>query len=140
LDAVNLSLWSKSLGKKLQLVLVDRHMDCQRFRENSGILHCGNWVSFCYRSGIISKAVMIGCNDYSKLKAFDSSLRDEGRFLYLPAFDSCDVGSFLDPEEPVYVSVDTDVLDVPSDWGVGKHSLKTVLASPLWEQLRSLSV
>lgn len=140
LDAVNLTLHREQAGKPLQLILVDRHMDCQRFKEGSKTLHCGNWVSYAYRKGLIDRVVMVGCDDFSRLSSFDNLLREDGRWLYLPDFQSVQLKPFLDPALPVYISVDTDVLDVPSDWGRGRHSLRTVLESPLWEQLSEFQV
>lgn len=135
LDAFNLTLHRNRIGTPLQLVLVDRHMDCQAYREGSTMLHCGNWVSYAYRKGLIDRVAMVGCDDFSRLSSFDNGIRLDGRMLYQPDFRSVDLRGFLDPSLPAYVSVDTDVLDVPSDWGRGRHSLESVMASPMWDQL-----
>lgn len=140
LDAVNLTLHRAKAGRPLQLLLLDRHMDCQRFGSGSTSLHCGNWVSYAYREGLIDRVAMAGCNDYSRQSSFDRLPRDEGRFLYLPDFRAARLSGFLDPDLPLYLSVDTDVLDVPSDWGRGRHSLDMVMGSPLWDEIRNFKV
>ena len=140
LDAFNLTLQREKVGEPLQLVLVDRHMDCQRFRQGATQIDCGNWVSYAYRKGLIDRVAMVGCDDFPRLSSFDPLPREEGHFLYQPDFRSVRLEGFLDPGKPVYISVDSDVLDVPSDWGRGRHSLETVLASPLWDQLAEFPV
>lgn len=140
LDACNLTLHREAAGMPMQLILVDRHMDCQKFREESRTLHCGNWVSYAYRKGLIDRVAMVGCDDFSRLSSFDNLMREEGKWLYQPDFRSVNLVPFLDPARPVYISIDTDVLDVPSDWGRGRHSLDTVLQSSLWDQLADFRV
>ena len=139
-DAYNIAQFSRMLASPMQLILIDRHMDCQRYRDSENVLHCGNWVSYCYRKGYINRIVMAGCDDYSKVSTFDHQIKQDGNLLHAPDLNSIDIRSFLDAKAPTYTSVDTDVLDVLSDWGVGRHSMESVMASPLWEQLQGYKV
>jgi hypothetical protein len=132
IDTVNLSRLRSALGLPLQLILVDQHMDCCLYEEDRRFLHCGNWVSYAYRKGLISKAVMIGCRDYRKLSNFDSSLEKDGNLVYIREPSEADLNGWLDPGQPCYLSIDTDVLSVPSDWGMGLHTLEALLSSPFW--------
>ncbi len=138
LDIGFLTMLREELGGPVQLVLFDRHMDCQRFVEGTCLLHCGNWVSFACRQGLVSRAVLVGCRDYRWFPGYDRELFRTGQVVYHPHLGSPLPEGLLDPDAPVHVSVDTDILSVPSDWGVGDHSLKALVESPVWKQLSAL--
>jgi hypothetical protein len=135
LDAVNIQRLSARFGSPLQVVLIDQHMDCVRFDENDDLLHCGNWVSYCFRKGWLSKIAMIGCRDQRSQSNFDGRLEKEGALAFFPDPARTPLGGFLNPGRPVYLSVDTDVLSVPGDWSPGLHSLDSILKSPVWDFL-----
>ena len=97
LDVFNLDRLRRKLGEPVQLILVDQHMDCVRFSEEDGFLHCGNWVAFAYRRGLIAKAAMVGCRDYRKLRTFEDSLEKDGNLAYCPDPRDPLPRNFLDP-------------------------------------------
>jgi hypothetical protein len=105
-----------------------------------GRLHCGNWISYCYRHSWLSRIVMIGCDDFRNSSTFDRKITEDQNLLFFPQFDQVRLCPFLDPSASTYVSIDTDVLNVPSDWGIGRHPIESVLSSTLWSQLKNMLV
>ena len=124
----------------VQLVLLDRHMDAQRYREATGMLHCGNWVSYACRTGLVSHGVLVGCRDYRRFRDYDLELFRQGRLRYHPDLSLELPADAIDTNCPTYVSIDTDILSVRSDWGRGQHTLGAVCGAALWRQLGALPI
>jgi hypothetical protein len=135
LDLINLKRLRVKHNSPLQLILVDQHMDCVRYEEKRKWLHCGNWISYAFQKGMISKVAMVGCRDYRSLTSFDARLEQAGALRYFPNPMEVDFEGFFEPRLPTYLSIDTDVLSKPSDYGLGLHTLDIVLASPFWDFL-----
>lgn len=124
-------------GVPIQIVLIDRHMDCQRYSDQTKMVHCGNWVSYCYRKKLISRIIMLGCGNEMNQSSFDHDIGKTGSFSYKPDITSNSFLETLDPDIPVYLSLDTDILNLSNDWGKGKVRLEDLLKIPLWSGLRS---
>jgi len=140
LDISNLIRLKNKLKKKMQLILFDSHMDALRYIPESNFIHCGNWVSYLYNDKIINKVVTIGTGDWRKNKGFDYSLINNNDLLYHPDCNKPLKIEFLDPNIPTYISIDTDILDCPSDWGIGRCKFDEVLTSPIWDQLSNFNI
>ncbi|MCK4365203.1 MAG: arginase family protein [Thermoplasmatales archaeon] len=135
IDIANISRIYSKINQKLQLILIDQHMDCDVFLEDIKSLNCGNWVSYASRVGLVDRVVMIGNNDYRKNPRFDHDIEQKNKLLYHPNIENPFDIRFLKPDAPTYISIDTDILNVPSDWQKGIHDLESILNSPFWKQL-----
>lgn len=140
LDVLPLKMKSQKISTSLQLVLFDRHMDNQIFSKDWNELHCGNWISYAYQFGFIKKILIVGSDDYRSLQGFYGEIEAAGDLCYLPKTSQEMPSGFFDPSVPVYISIDTDILSVPSDWGKGRHSLESALNSPVWENLKNYTI
>jgi len=124
----------------LQLILLDGHMDSERYDHHTDLMNCGSWISYGLRAGIISKVLMIGCKDSSKDFYFDTELLKSERMCYFKNPQDAELKNFLSPDQPVYLSIDTDILDVATDWDVGHVSMKQLLESGFWQELKSYNL
>ncbi|MCP3922174.1 MAG: hypothetical protein GY714_06265 [Desulfobacterales bacterium] len=140
LEIAKLYKLTKELQKPVQLILFDHHMDAQEYRENDGILTCGNWVSFAVQNGLIDSVIMCGCDDETRIPLFDQKLQHSGKMQFHSDISRPLPNGILSKEKPTYISVDTDILNIPSDWGKGSVNIEDFLASPVWEQLKDVDV
>jgi len=139
LDIANISRIFSVTKKKIQLILFDQHLDCQQFDDRSNLVHCGNWVSYLYRKGIIGKVFIVGATS-KKDKYFDKQLGDSSDFSICQDINSSIQPGFFDDEIPTYISIDTDILSQQNDWPKGALSLNDVLGSPIWNQISNYNI
>jgi hypothetical protein len=140
LDIVNIKRICEKKKEKLQLLLIDQHMDCQQYDNQKKELHCGNWISYAYQKNYLSKIAIAGSRDFRELQSFDHSLAQDSILCVPPSLQKLTLENFFSKDLPVYISIDTDVLDVPNDWGRGKESLENILNAPFWHELREYNI
>lgn len=124
----------------LQLVLIDRHMDCQKYNETSGTIHCGNWVSYCHRNKLVSHVYMIGCQSEIRQSSFDHTVSNSGTMYHVSEVMNIPGDAIFEPNYPMYIAIDTDILDQPNDWGKGNVPVIEFLNMPLWEMLTNKKI
>ena len=137
LDIFNLRRLHARTGRGLQLLVLDQHMDFGRFDPAGNVLHCGNWITYGFEKNFLSRALIIGCRNALESGIVDDRLHAGGKVAFRQNPAAASLFPFLSPDEPIYLSIDTDVLSVPSDWDRGLYDLKTVLAAPFWDELKS---
>ncbi len=140
LEVSRLKNLKERLNTPLQLILFDRHMDAQFYNNKDRLLTCGNWISFAVRQNLVSNVILCGCNDETMQPAFDSELLNSGKIIYHKDISLQLDSGLLNLMQPTYISVDTDILNFPSDWGRGKLSLENFLSSPVWQQLKQCNI
>jgi len=139
LEVARLARLAERTAGPVHLLLIDRHMDAQEYRERDSVLTCGNWVPYAVRRGLVRSVTLCGCDDETRDPAFDREILDDGRIAHHPDL-SAPLDARLFEGCATYVSVDTDILAVPSDWGRGEVALSDLLAAPLWAQLANTTL
>ena len=132
LVALHIKNLYKKIGCPLQLILIDRHMDAQSYNPDTKELHCGNWVSYCFHKGWLRNIIIIGSNNDYKMSSFDHSLIKKNVLTYCQNINSKKIETLIHKDVPTYVSIDTDVLNLPNDWGKGRVSLEELLNASFW--------
>lgn len=122
----------KKIGCPLQLILIDRHMDAEKYNPDTKELHCGNWVSYCFYKGWLRNIIILGSNNDYKMSSFDHSLIKKNVLTYCQNINSKKIETLIHMDVPTYVSIDTDVLNLPNDWGKGRVSLEDLLNASFW--------
>ena len=121
-------LWTDKLVCPFSLILIDHHTDIRR-EEFDGILTCGNWVRVMLDSNPrLRKVVIIGPTE-SQRNTIDDSYLSRVRFISeesLLTEDGWKAFSWENMKEPVYISIDKDILGqggAITDWDQGNLSL-----------------
>ena len=121
-------LWTDGLTVPFSLILIDHHTDI-RHEAFNGVLTCGNWVRVMLDSNPrLRKVVIIGPTE-SQRNTIDDSYLSRVRFISeesLLTEDGWKAFSGENLKEPVYISIDKDILGqggAITDWDQGNLSL-----------------
>ena len=105
-------LWTDGLTVPFSLILIDHHTDI-RHEAFNGVLTCGNWVRVMLDSNPrLRKVVIIGPTE-SQRNTIDDSYLSRVRFISeesLLTEDGWKAFSWENMKEPVYISIDKDIL------------------------------
>lgn len=121
-------LWCDRIKWPFSLILFDHHTDMQR-SSIEGLLSCGNWVrKMLEDNNYLAKVVVLGAGE-SQRTTIDPSLCS--RVLFYGEDELRDKSAWkefsaMHLSEPVYVSIDKDVLDTEeaiTDWDQGSMTL-----------------
>lgn len=118
--------WTDKIKKPFSLVLFDHHTDMQASQVEE-MLSCGNWVKdMIERNSFLEQVILLGIPKkkaqkipkiyQQKVKAYD--VEDMQDFLF--------PGHAMQVKDPVYISIDKDVLNTKSaitNWDQGSLSL-----------------
>ena len=125
-------LWTDKLVCPFSLILIDHHTDIRR-EEFDGILTCGNWVRVMLETNPnLKKVIIIGPTE-SQRSSIDTAYRSKVRFISEESLLTEDgwKGFYnVHLKDPVYISIDKDVLDEGSaitDWDQGVVTLSDLL-------------
>ena len=121
-------LWTDRLTAPFTLVLIDHHTDMRR-EAFDGTLTCGNWVRIMLESNpYLKKVIIVGPTEVQR-STIDSCYRSRVQFIsedVLLTEDGWKEFSKVHLKEPVYISIDKDVLNHESaitDWDQGNICL-----------------
>ncbi len=121
-------LWCERIKKPFSLILFDHHTDMQK-SSVEGLLSCGNWVrKMLEENSCLVKVVVLGASE-SQRATIDPTLASRVIFYgedKLMEDSSWREFSSMHLSEPVYVSIDKDVLDADeaiTDWDQGSMTL-----------------
>ena len=121
-------LWTDRLTAPFSLILIDHHTDIRK-ELFDGVLTCGNWVRVMLETNPnLKKVIIIGPTE-SQRSSIDTAYRSKVRFISEESLLTEDgwKGFYnMHLKDPVYISIDKDVLDEGSaitDWDQGNLSL-----------------
>ena len=121
-------LWTDRLTAPFSLVLIDHHTDMRR-EAFDGILTCGNWVRVMLeRNPYLKKVIIVGPTENQR-STIDGCYRSRVQFISEEALlteEGWKRFSKVHLKEPVYISIDKDVLNHDSaitDWDQGNICL-----------------
>ena len=121
-------LWTDKLAFPFSLILIDHHTDIRR-EAFDGVLTCGNWVRVMLETNPnLRKVVIIGPTE-SQRSTIDGPYRHKVHLFSeesLLSEEGWKSFSHTRLKEPVYISIDKDVLDQNSaitDWDQGRITL-----------------
>ena len=121
-------LWTDRLTAPFSLVLIDHHTDMRR-EAFDGILTCGNWVRVMLeRNPYLKKVIIVGPTENQR-STIDGCYRSRVQFISeedLLTEEGWKRFSKVHLKEPVYISIDKDVLNHDSaitDWDQGNICL-----------------
>ena len=121
-------LWTDRLTAPFSLILIDHHTDIRR-EAFDGILTCGNWVRVMLESNpYLKKVIIVGPTEVQR-STIDGCYRSRVQFISEEALlteDGWKEFSKVHLKEPVYISIDKDVLNHDSaitDWDQGNICL-----------------
>ena len=125
-------LWTDRLSVPFSLILIDHHTDIRR-EAFDGELTCGNWVRVMLETNSnLRKVVIIGPTE-SQRSTIDAAYRSRVQFISEESLLS-EAGwktfSNTHLNEPVYISIDKDLLDQEdaiTDWDQGDVTLADLL-------------
>ena len=121
-------LWTDRLTAPFSLILIDHHTDIRR-EAFDGILTCGNWVRVMLESNpYLKKVIIVGPTEVQR-STIDGCYRSRVQFISeedLLTEEGWKRFSKVHLKEPVYISIDKDVLNHDSaitDWDQGNICL-----------------
>lgn len=125
-------LWTDRLSVPFSLILIDHHTDIRR-EAFDGELTCGNWVRVMLETNPnLRKVVIIGPTE-SQRSTIDAAYRSRVRFISEESLLTEDGWKTFAKEylkEPVYISIDKDILyqgDAITDWDQGDVTIGDLL-------------
>ena len=125
-------LWTDRLSAPFSLILIDHHTDIRQ-EVFDGVLTCGNWVRVMLETNPnLKKVIIIGPTE-SQRSTIDAAYRRRVRFISEESLLTEDGWKTFAEEhlkEPVYISIDKDILDqgdAITDWDQGNITLADLL-------------
>lgn len=120
--------WVSRLKEPFSLIVFDHHPDMQQ-PQWEGVISCGGWVrDVLLKNQFVKNIIVVGASD-KLISQIPENLRERVYFFSQATIDChhawpSKVGCFI--HEPVYISIDKDVLrrqDAITDWSQGDMTI-----------------